>query len=157
MYREDVHGTWYSQSTLQTMQTLVTTLPAVSPRQTVANDGQWQPVRAKFYILNFLFTVVKFRLCYNILYCSVNKMLRFFGITFLLVIVGWVSFSYNLGRIIMNSHHTILTLLCPGGGTECPPLRFCSLEPSRVIWWTPNVGTIHIGTRQISIRSSSIV
>ena len=37
-----------------------------------------------------------------------------------------------------------LTLLYTGGGTQCPPLRFSSLESSRVIWETPDVGTIHI-------------
>ena len=39
----------------------------------------------------------------------------------------------------------ILTLLYTGGGEHwVPPLRFWSLEPSRVIRWTPNVGTIQI-------------
>ena len=31
-----------------------------------------------------------------------------------------------------------------GGALSAPPLRFWSLEPSRVIWETPYVGTIHI-------------
>ena len=38
---------------------------------------------------------------------------------------------------------TFLTLLCMEGGTEYPPpLKFWSLEPSRVIGGTPNFGTI---------------
>ena len=36
------------------------------------------------------------------------------------------------------------TLYGGGGHSVPPPLRFWSLEPSRVIWGTPNVGTIHV-------------
>ena len=41
------------------------------------------------------------------------------------VIITSILFQYQLSFI--------LTLLYTGGGTECPPLRFWSLEPSKVI------------------------
>ena len=47
-------------------------------------------------------------------------------------------------RYLLEKFYFNPTLYRGGVWHSVPPLRFWSLEPSRVIWGTTNVGTIHI-------------